>query len=65
MTVLYGNRRWEDVIFTQGWVDLCDTFPDHLVVKHMLSAPHTGWTGGIGMLDESSTRRELETLAPS
>jgi ferredoxin-NADP reductase/predicted pyridoxine 5'-phosphate oxidase superfamily flavin-nucleotide-binding protein len=65
ITVLYGNRRWEDVIFAQAWADLCDTYPDRLVVKHILSAPHTGWTGGIGRLDESSTRRELETLAPS
>jgi ferredoxin-NADP reductase/predicted pyridoxine 5'-phosphate oxidase superfamily flavin-nucleotide-binding protein len=65
ITLLYGNRRWEDVIFAQAWADLCQTYPDRLRVRHLLSAPHGGWVGGSGRLDESTTRRELLNLAPS
>ena len=65
ISLLYGNRRWEDVIFAQAWADLCQRFPDRLRVRHLLSVPHSGWIGGSGRLDEVTTRRELLDLAPS
>jgi ferredoxin-NADP reductase len=65
ITLVYGNRHWEDVIFAQAWADLCKSYPDRLRVRHLLSSPHEGWVGGSGRLDEATTRRELLNLAPS
>jgi ferredoxin-NADP reductase/predicted pyridoxine 5'-phosphate oxidase superfamily flavin-nucleotide-binding protein len=65
ITVLYGNRQWEDVIFAQAWADLCQSYPDRLRVLHFLSAPHAGWTGGVGRLDEAAIKCELINLTPS
>ena len=65
LAVLYGNRRWEDVIFADAWTDLLRRYPQRLTVRHLLSDAHAGWTGGEGRLDEGTTRTELLLLAPS
>jgi ferredoxin-NADP reductase/predicted pyridoxine 5'-phosphate oxidase superfamily flavin-nucleotide-binding protein len=65
IVVLYGNRQWEDVIFAQAWADLCHSYPDRLRVRYFLSAPHPGWTGGVGRLDEATIKLELVNMAPS
>ena len=65
VSLLYGNRAWEDVIFAQAWTELSQQYPDRLNMRHVLSSPPTDWQGGIGRLDEATARQELINLEPS
>lgn len=64
VSVLYSNRRWEDVIFAQAWEELSQRYAARLRVRHLLSAPHLGWIGGFGRLDEATARQEVLDLGP-
>jgi ring-1,2-phenylacetyl-CoA epoxidase subunit PaaE len=65
LALLYGNRTWEDVIFAEAWTELCQQYPNRFNVRHILSSPPINWKGGVGRLDEATTRQELMKLAPS
>jgi ferredoxin-NADP reductase len=60
VTLLYGNRGEADVIFKGALDDLTREHGARLAVRHVLSDPPAGWTGGVGVLEESVVSRELE-----
>jgi ferredoxin-NADP reductase len=59
LTLVYGNRREEDIIFRAALDELAGP---RLAVRHVLAEPPPGWTGGAGMLDEATAARELAPL---
>ena len=60
ITLIYGNRREEDVIFLDALDALARAHAPRFSVRHVLSEPPAGWGGGGGLLEESVVRRELE-----
>lgn len=62
ISLLYGNRRAADIIFSRRLDELAAASPERLRVRHVLSEPHAGWTGGAGLLDEATVSRELQSL---
>ena len=60
LTLVYGSRRVEDVIFRAALAELAGP---RLAVRHVLADPPPGWTEGAGMLDEEIATRELAGLA--
>ncbi|SDI45158.1 ring-1,2-phenylacetyl-CoA epoxidase subunit PaaE/hypothetical protein [Sinosporangium album] len=65
LTLIYGNRTEDDVIFADELSALCDRHPDRLTVRHVLTQPSATWTGGTGRLTPETLRRELDELEPS
>jgi ferredoxin-NADP reductase/predicted pyridoxine 5'-phosphate oxidase superfamily flavin-nucleotide-binding protein len=65
ITLLYGNRKWEDAIFANKWLELCKTYPDRLQVQFFLTAPAADWQGKTGRLDKENTIKALQFLKPS
>ncbi|AKS36203.1 2Fe-2S iron-sulfur cluster-binding protein [Mycolicibacterium goodii] len=62
VTLIYGNRTEEDIIFADSLADLCSRHLGRLVVRHFLTRPSAGWTGGTGRLNQQVLQRELESL---
>jgi ring-1,2-phenylacetyl-CoA epoxidase subunit PaaE len=60
LTLVYGNRRAEDIIFRAALAELAGA---RLAVRHVLAEPPPGWMEGTGMLDEATAARELAGLA--
>ena len=56
VTLIYGNRGWDDVIFRDRLEALCREFGDRLVVDHVLEHPPEWWTGERGLLRERGAR---------
>ncbi len=52
VSLWYGNRREDDIIFKDELIYLKDKYQDRLTVIHVLSRPRAGWKGLIGRLDE-------------
>lgn len=50
VTLVYGNRGWDDVIFRDRLAALHDEFGERLVVDHVLGQPPPNWSGGRGLL---------------
>ena len=50
VTLLYGNRGWDDIIFRDRLAELVAEFGARLRVDHVLEEPPTGWEGGAGLL---------------
>lgn len=60
VTLIYGNRREEDVIFRARLAELEAASTSRLKVLHALSEPPAGWTGLSGVLDASTLGQALE-----
>ncbi|MFJ8233160.1 2Fe-2S iron-sulfur cluster-binding protein [Streptomyces sp. NPDC094448] len=51
MTLVYGSKRADDVIFREELDRIARERPDVLTVHHVVSEPEPGWTGAVGPLD--------------
>lgn len=61
VTLLYGNRNIEEIIFRDELDDLTALHP-RLTVRHVLAEPPSNWTQGKGILDSETIRKELNPL---
>jgi predicted ferric reductase len=57
LRLVYGNRRWDDVVFREELDALRARL--NLVVIHALQEPPVGWTGAKGILDPSVIRAAI------
>lgn len=62
VTLIYGNRGWDDVIFRDRLQALCDEFGDRLTVDHVLEHPPEWWTGERGLLTSDVLQSRLNAL---
>ncbi len=62
VTLIYGNRGWDDVIFRERLEALCREFGDRLVVDHVLEHPPEWWTGERGLLGSEVLESRLQAL---
>jgi len=62
VTLIYGNRSWDDVIFRDRLAALTKEHEGRLVVDHVLEHPPEGWQGGVGLLEEPVLAERLDTL---
>jgi ferredoxin-NADP reductase len=62
VTLLYGNRRLEDIVFREALSELVRAYAGRFTLRHVLSEPAPSFAAGLGMLDRATTARELETL---
>ncbi len=62
VTLIYGNRGWDDVIFRDRLEALCREFGDRLVVDHVLEHPPEWWTGERGLLGSEVLESRLQAL---
>jgi len=62
VTLIYGNRGWDDVIFRDRLAALSDEFGERLVVDHVLERPPQSWSGGRGLLSGDVLEERLRTL---
>ena len=62
VTLIYGNRTWDEVIFRDRLAALCAEFSDRLVVDHVLELPPQSWSGGEGLLDSDVLETRMRTL---
>jgi len=60
VTLVYGNRSRDDVIFHDVLAELAAEHAGRLVVRNVLERPPPGWTGGAGLLDGHALGRELD-----
>ncbi len=65
VSLVYGNRAIEDVIFHDALAELAKSFPDRFSVRHVLQSPPEGFSGRTGLLDRAHITTELETLDPA
>ncbi len=63
VTLLFGNRDHDAIIFRDRLAALAAAHPEQLVVRHVLETPPDGWSGGVGRLDPDTLVAELERLA--
>ncbi|MEO6002671.1 MAG: ferric reductase-like transmembrane domain-containing protein [Opitutus sp.] len=57
MRLIYGNRRWDNVVFREAIDEIASRI--HLKVVHVLEEPPTDWKGLQGVLNESVMRTAL------
>jgi len=62
VTLIYGNRGWNDVIFRNRLEALCSEFGERLVVDHVLEHPPEWWTGEQGLLGSTVLESRLQAL---
>ncbi len=62
VTLIYGNRGWDDVIFRDRLEALRQEFRERLVVDHVLEKPPQWWTGERGLLDAEILESRLQAL---
>lgn len=62
VTLIYGNRGWEDVIFRERLQALCEEHGDRLTVDHVLQHPPEWWTGERGLLSADILESRLRAL---
>ncbi len=60
VTLVYGNRGRGDVIFHDAIAELAREHAGRFAVRHVLSAPPSGWRGGVGVLEERVVGAELD-----
>jgi ferredoxin-NADP reductase len=60
ITLVYGNRGEGDIIFRASLDELARAHGARFTVRHVLSDPPAGWTGGVGMLEERVVHAELD-----
>lgn len=59
VSLIYGNRREDCIIFHRRLLDLKSTYGDRLRLIHSLSQPPTGWAGRSGRLAGDSLKSIL------
>jgi ferredoxin-NADP reductase len=64
VALVYGNRGEADIIFRAALAELAAAHPGRFTLRHVLSEPPAGWSGGTGVLDAATCARELDALAP-
>ncbi|MBX3249059.1 MAG: ferredoxin--NADP reductase [Myxococcales bacterium] len=62
VVLLFGNRRFEDVIFHARLDAMKGRFGERLVVDHVLEAPPREWSGAVGRLDTATVSARLGAL---
>jgi ferredoxin-NADP reductase len=62
VTLIYGNRGWDDVIFRDRLAALCEEHGKRLTVDHVLEDPPEWWTGESGLLSGDILESRLEAL---
>lgn len=62
ITLIYGNRGWQDVIFRDRLEALRAEFPERLTVDHVLEEPPEWWTGESGLLSADVLESRLRAL---
>ncbi len=62
VTLIYGNRGWQDVIFRERLASLCEEFGDRLVVDHVLEHAPEPWSGCLGLLSRDVLESRLQAL---
>ena len=62
VTLIYGNRGWDDIIFRDRLQALCDEFRERLTVDHVLEHPPEWWTGERGLLTRDIIESRLHAL---
>jgi ring-1,2-phenylacetyl-CoA epoxidase subunit PaaE len=62
VTLIYGNRGWQDVIFRDRLAALAAEFGDRLVVDHVLEHAPEPWSGGRGLLSRDVLEARLQAL---
>ena len=62
VTLIYGNRGWDDVIFRDRLAALCNEFAGRLVVDHVLERPPESWSQGKGLLTGDVLETRLDAL---
>lgn len=65
VTLLFGNRTEEEVIFRAELDDLARAHEGRLIVRHLLESPPAGWTGGAGRLDQENAALEITRILSS
>lgn len=63
VSLVYGNRSADDVIFAEELAALEGEFGDRFALRLLLESPPEGWTGGVGRLDAENAPAELERIA--
>lgn len=64
VSLLYGNRSQDDIIYRSELQKLADAHPARLRVIHVLSRPSEGWFGETGRIDEHKIMQLIEDLKP-
>lgn len=62
VTLIYGNRGWDDVIFRDRLEALRQDLDGRLVVDHVLEQPPEWWTGERGLLTSDMIASRLRAL---
>ena len=62
VTLIYGNRGWDDIIFRDRLAKLQAESGDRLVVDHVLEQPPRDWSGGVGLLSAAVLAERLDSL---
>ncbi|MDH3623414.1 MAG: ferredoxin--NADP reductase [Myxococcales bacterium] len=62
VTLIYGNRGWDDIIFRERLARLSERLGERLVIDHVLEKPPTGWSGGEGLLSDDVLLERLDAL---
>ena len=62
VTLIYGNRGWDDVIFRDRLATLCDEFGERLIVDHVLERPPQNWSAGQGLLTGDVLEARLQAF---
>ena len=62
LTLIYGNRSLDDVIFRDRLATLDEEFGERLRVDHVLERPPEGWSAGEGLLTGDVLDARLEAL---
>jgi ring-1,2-phenylacetyl-CoA epoxidase subunit PaaE len=62
VTLVFGNRRLDDVIFRARLMTLQARHGERFVVDHVLQDPPAEWTGARGLLDAATQRERFTTL---
>lgn len=62
VTLVFGNRRLEDVIFRERLASLQARCGARFVVDHVLQDPPADWTGARGLLDASTQQTRFTAL---
>lgn len=64
VSLLFGNRSEEDIIYRNELEEMRLRFPSKLKVVHTLSNPSSNWFGEIGRIDEQKIMQLIEDLKP-
>jgi ring-1,2-phenylacetyl-CoA epoxidase subunit PaaE len=62
VSLVYGNRARDAVILADALDALAARYPDRFAVRHLLEAPHEGFDGVVGRLDEGACAAALDAL---